>query len=116
MARKTKPKLEYFSNADVPISPAEQIIIYTLHKHNIPYLREVSFKGFKSPKGGHYRYDFFFPHKNLIIEYDGKKYHKSNNVNDSIKNVFCHKHRIRIVRFNAKHYYHLEKELLRLLK
>lgn len=110
-----KNPLSYFSSTDIPVSPAEQIIIYILDKHNIPYIREVSFKGFTSPKGGYYRYDFYFPKKNLIIEYDGKNYHR-NGKNDNIKNIFCRNNGINIIRFNSKHYYHLEKELLKIFR
>lgn len=112
---KLNKKLNYFENKEIPVSPAEQIIIYCLDKHRISYLREVSFQGFKSPQGGHYRYDFYFPTRNLIIEYDGKKYHKIGN-NDNIKNIFCQRNKINITRLNAKHYYHLEKVLLKILK
>lgn len=109
-----KSKLQYFTTSVEP-SKAEDLIIYFLNKNNIKYEREVSFKGFTSPKGGYYRYDFFFPQSNLILEYDGKLYHR-NKTNDNIKNIFCRNNGIKIVRFNSKHYYHLDIELQKLIK
>ena len=112
--KKKKNNLSFFSTVVEP-SKAEDLIIYFLHKYNVPYHREVSFKGFTSPAGGHYRYDFYLPQCNLIIEYDGKLYHK-NKKNDNIKNIFCRNNGINIIRFNSKHYYHLEQELLKVFK
>lgn len=111
---KKKTKLSFFTS-DIEPSKAEDLIIYYLNKYNIPFNREVSFKGFISPKGGYYRYDFYLPQYNLIIEYDGKMYH-DNKVNDIIKNTFCRKNNINIVRFNSKHYYHLNTEIQKLIK
>jgi hypothetical protein len=108
--------VKYFVTEDICPSVAEQLIIDIFKKHNIEYLREVSFEGCISEKGYYYRYDFYLPSKNLVIEYDGKAYHKEGNTKDIEKNKFCENHQIRIVRFNNKHYYSLEKHLLKLLK
>lgn len=108
--------IKYWVKEGVRPSYAERIIIGVLNKHRIPYLREVSFENFKTPKKGYYRFDFYFPDKNLIIEYDGRKYHKEGNTKDTEKNLFCLKNGIRLIRLNYKHYYSLEKHLLKLLK
>lgn len=114
--KKTKLKktdsLSWFTNPDVQSSVAETLLHYFLSKNNIPFEQEVSFKGFKTPNGGHYRYDFYLPKKNLLIEYDGKGFHNSN-PNDTAKNMFAKAKGIRLVRFNSHHYYNLEKELLK---
>jgi len=115
-SKKTKRiNLLYFEKLDVKPSPAELLIMNVLDKINIIYYREVSFNGFTTDKGHYYRYDFYIPSKNLIIEYDGKAYH-NNKVNDVIKNKFCKDNKIKLVRLNSKHYYHLDSEIKRLLK
>lgn len=107
-------KLKYFTS-DIEPSPAEEKIIHTLTKLRIKYLREVSFENFKTPNGGYYRFDFFFPTRNTIVEYDGKDYHK-NNESDKIKDIFCKKNKIRIVRISSESYFKLEKTLRNILR
>lgn len=109
-----KGKLKYFTSEMEP-SHAEARIMAILKKNRVPYLREVSFENFKSPKGGYYRYDFYFPNKNLIIEYDGKDYHLEGNENDIIKNKFCKKNKIRLVRLNLSSWHHLERSIKNIL-
>lgn len=107
--------LSYFETKGIKPSPAEELIINVLNKLNINYYKEVSFNGFTTNKGYYYRYDFYIPSKNLIIEYDGKLYH-DNQTNDKIKNKFCLDNKIRLVRLNAKHYHNLDSEIKKLLK
>lgn len=113
--RQENINLNYFENKDIKSSPAEELIIIALDKIKVKYYREVSFSNFTTNTGHYYRYDFYIPSKNLIIEYDGKAYH-NNNLNDVIKNKFCLNNKIKLVRLNAKHYYSLEKELRKILK
>lgn len=113
--KQRKTKLEWFSTASVPASPAELIISKILDQLKVSYVREVSFHNFTSEKGHHYRYDFYLPKYNIILEYDGKQYHK-NKTNDNIKNIFCKRNNIKIVRYCAKHYYNLDKYIKKLLK
>lgn len=110
--KKTK-SLSWFTNSEVIPSVAETLIHYFLRKNNIPFEQEVSFKGFVTPNGGHYRYDFYLPKKNLLIEYDGKGFH-NNNMNDIAKTMYAKANNIRLVRLNADHYYKLEKEILKI--
>lgn len=105
--------LKYFTT-EVEASHAELKIMIILDKNRIKYLREVSFDNFVTEKGGHYRFDFYFPDKNLIIEYDGKNWHKDK-TNDEIKNNFCKKNKIRLVRLTASDYYKLEKSIKNIL-
>ena len=105
----------YFTTEGIEPSPAEQMIMDVLDKYKVHYLREVSFKGFTSPKGGYYRYDFFLPQRNLVIEYDGQKYHRWK-TNDTVKNLYCRNNGIHIVRLNNKHYFKLEYHLKKIIK
>lgn len=111
--RKEDLNLSYFENKEIQPSPAEVLIIKVLIKHKIKFLREVSFTEFTTPTGHHYRYDFYLPDKNILIEYDGKGFH-NNNMNDKIKNQYAMKHKIKLIRYSAKHYYNLEKEICKL--
>lgn len=107
--------LQYFTQDTITPSVAEKIISDFLNKYNINFSREVYFKDLVSPKGGYYRYDFYLPDYNLIIEYDGKKWHKDK-TRDDIKNKYCLDNNINIVRFSSKHYYQLDKHIKRVLK
>ena len=50
----------------------ESIIEEELNKYNIKYYREVEFDSLINKETGYrYRFDFFIPDKNTIIEYDG---------------------------------------------
>lgn len=106
---KSNKRLEWFTS-DIEASNSESLIMCALDNLNIAYFREVSFEGFKTGRGGHYRYDFFIPHKNILIEYDGREYHK-NNPNDLSKTMFAKKHKIKLIRLNYKHYYIFDKVL-----
>lgn len=106
-------KFLYFTT-EVSPSPAEGLIMKVLKSLSVEYIREVSFTHFKSPRGGYYRYDFFLPKQNLIIEYDGAQYH-INNPNDKIKNRFCKKNKISLIRLNSVHYYCMKDTLSNLL-
>lgn len=112
--KKVKRKPDYWPNREIKPSPAEVLIRSILKKLGIPYQREVSFRGFKSLGGGYYRYDFYLVRHNTIIEYDGKGFH-NDTTNDDIKDEFCRSKGIKMVRFNAENYYHLEDEIKKLI-
>lgn len=110
----TSDGLEYFSTFNKP-SIAEAKIMSNLNSLGISYTREVSFKDFKTSNGGYYRFDFFIPSKNIIIEYDGKEWHKDKE-SDTIKNEFCKTNNIKLIRLTSKHYYKLKETLKRRIK
>lgn len=87
-------------------SPVEDIIRNILNGYSIEFHIEVSFKALKYNNGQYPRFDFYIPSINTIIEYDGKKYHKTieQKKNDMFKTNYCNKNGIKIVRYNIKHY------------
>lgn len=100
----------WYCMSGIDPSPAEQIIIDHLKFYpDVIWHREVCFERFNTPKGYPYRFDFYIPSLNIIIEYDGSKWH--NTVNsmeiDGLKTKFCADHSIRMVRYNKQHYYQL---------
>lgn len=98
-------------------SIAEKRIIDILKSARIKYFREVSFKKCNSKKGFPLRFDFYFPHKNLLLEYDGKQHSKKENkINDGLKNQFAADHGIFLVRLNRRSWGNLEHVVLRTLK
>lgn len=107
-------KLRYYTN-DIDPSPAEALIMMSLEKLKIRYLREVSFNSFITPNGGYYRFDFYIPSKNILIEYDGKEWHKDN-PSDKAKDDFCKKYKIKLIRLDYKDYYKFTKVLKKKLK
>lgn len=97
-------------------SPTERRISLVLKKSKVKFVTECSFKGF-GYENYSYRFDFYLPDYNVIIEYDGKHHLKEKiKLNDNIKNKFCKDNGIKIYRFNIKHYVDLEKYIVRLLK
>ena len=93
-------------------SIGEEKISQLLSNNNIIYEREKIFDDFKP-----YRYDFYV-NKEYIIEYDGKQHFsnyswgseihtiKESQDRDTLKNNYCHKHQIPIIRIP---YTHLDK-------
>lgn len=55
-------------------SKGEKRIDTFLHEHNIVYISEKYFKWDKQPKK--YRYDFFLPEYNIIVEYHGRQHYE----------------------------------------
>lgn len=93
------------------ISPAEQLIIDQLSRYRVEWHREVSFNTMPlTPKGSTYRYDFYLPQHNTIIEYQGKHWHVSEErlAADKVKAAFCKKHSIDLIIWSGEHYYHIE--------
>lgn len=99
-------------------SQAEIKIIEQLIRYPIKWYSEVSFEGFKTNNGGFYRFDFYIPSLDLIIEYDGERYHNTEEAiaRDKIKTEFCTTYGIKLVRYNKQHYYHLDTQIAGLLK
>ncbi len=89
--------LTFKSQPDIPPSFAESKIMKHLDGLHIPYHREVSFN--KSL----YRYDFYLPVHNLIIEYDGKEWHNSDQSKkrDGIKNKLANDLGIKLIRIQG---------------
>lgn len=110
VVKKIPFSLKYQEHPEIEPSEAEKLIIAELTLLKIKFLREVSFGGFNTENGGSYRFDFFLPSYNLIIEYDGKEFHKDL-TRDKIKNEFCKKYNITIIRLNSKHYFKMSETL-----
>lgn len=89
-------------------SSLEEHIISILKKEKIKFERE---KTYPDLKFGYYRFDFFLPQKNLIIEVDGAQHYKFSKVfhkkrqdflkaqeRDRRKNAYCLSHNITLYR------------------
>lgn len=99
--------MNYTTYPNCKPSFAEELIINILNSRNIEFDREVSFEGLINPATQQpLRYDFYIPHFNIIIEYDGIESHASNEVKarDNIKNNFAKKHRIKLIRISGINY------------
>ena len=96
-------------------SKGEKSINEVLKKYNINYIPNNRFKdctGLPNKKGFCYelKYDFFIPDKNMIIEFDGEQHFKpissmrgesgfdKNQKYDKIKNDYCEKNGIKLIR------------------
>jgi len=88
-------------------SRGENSVISYLESKNILFLREHSFSDCKRKK--RLRFDFYLPEYNTIIEYDGEHHFRENkyfgignlnyiSTNDEIKNQYCLKNNINIIR------------------
>ena len=105
---------EYLRNGDTTScgclkqSKGEEKIINILQYNNIPFEKEKIFKNFKYKDTNRYpRFDFYVNNK-YIIEYDGKQHFKKDTgygrdlieikEKDKIKNEYCFKHNIPIIR------------------
>ena len=62
---------------------------YVLNK---TYFKEYTFDNFKSEKGGHFRYDFYIPSKNLLIEYNGEQHYLPKKKFGGIKQLKIQRH------------------------
>lgn len=98
-------------------SEAEKIIIRALNGHEIEYYTEVSFEGMRYSTGSYARYDFWIPSMNLLIEYDGVEAHSTEEQlhRDRLKNHFCKRNNIKLIRFNKYVYYNLGQEVAKLI-
>lgn len=124
-----KAARKWFVNKDiVHNSEAERIIEHIIKQYDVLYDREISFDGLKFSTGGHARFDFiitrlvkFLPtkvlrHCEIVIEYDGKESHKTEEqkARDKIKTDFCKTNGIKLIRWNSQDYYHLEERIAEL--
>lgn len=99
--------MNYQTYPECTPSFAEQKIMNRLMLERVVFAREVSFAGLINPETRQpLRYDFYIPAFNLIIEYDGKEYHKAADVKarDAIKNKFAEENRIRLFRISGLNY------------
>ena len=91
-----------------------------INLYDIKYYTEVSFKGLKTGISdlSLLRFDFYIPSKRILIEYDGKDFHKEEDQRkrDKIKNLFCHHKNIKLIRLSSNDIPTLELQLLRILR
>ena len=118
---KNKKDTTWFIDDKYPVpepSEAEKAIIAELNKYNIRWKREVSFRGLQFNAWSYPRFDFYLYNNNIIIEYDGKLYHNTGKTRatDKAKEKFCKDNGIRVIRYNAKHYYQLGMHIQLLIK
>lgn len=85
-------------------SKGEMAIAEFLKNESIYFESEWYFKGLYNYNRTTFLYfDFYIPDYNLVIEYDGKQHYNSNKmehqkVNDFLKNAFCKKNGINLLR------------------
>ncbi len=103
-----KGYLDYLECSSNVESIGERIIKTFLENNKIPFEKEKTFDGCSNLKK--LRFDFYLPDHNICIEYDGILHYKSNILfggeeqfkkqkrNDKIKNKWCKKNNIRLLR------------------
>jgi hypothetical protein len=82
---------------------------------NIPYIEQKTFDLCRNPKTNTLlRFDFYIPHLNLCIEYDGELHYRSSSIfggdetlsrikkNDMIKTNWCLENNIKLIRIPYK--------------
>ena len=120
---KEPESLGYFIDpriVDNEVSAAEKMIAGILDTYRLKYHQEVSMYGLMLPTGGYARYDFLlqvgYPY--VLCEYDSVLHHSSKyqRSRDSLKTQWCIDRNIRLLRWNNKHYYHMEYEIEILLQ
>jgi len=101
----------HLSNHGCPVckeSKGEKQIRILLENKNVKYIPQKKFKECKDKR--ELPFDFYLPEYNTCIEYDGKQHFEINNFfggkksfrmiknNDNIKNEFCIKNKIKLIR------------------
>ena len=93
-------------------SKGENTIREILETNNIKYISQKSFNGCTYKRK--LKFDFYLYDKNICIEYDGiqhfepndffggKKYFNETKKKDNIKNIFCSKNNIKLIRISYK--------------
>lgn len=105
-------------------SPGEQKVIDFLKKNKIKFIREKNFEELINPKtGAKLFFDFWIPSKNYVIEYDGKQHYEvskykkvgrqkaelaSQQHRDKVKNDFCRRNGIIMLRIPYYEYFRME--------
>lgn len=91
-------------------SHGEKYIIDFLENNSVEYIKEKTFNGCLSHEGYKLRFDFYLPNLNMCIEYDGLQHYKpldyfggieqfkNTKMNDEIKNIYCEKNNIGLLR------------------
>lgn len=80
-----------------------------LEKHNIKYISQKTFEDCFNPLSkGKFRFDFYLPDYNICIEYDGEQHFQEVSIfkddlktiqyRDKLKNQYCKKHNIDLIR------------------
>lgn len=94
------------------MSRGEKKVENELNNNKIFFKRQFVFKKCRSKKDRPLRFDFYIPSKHTCIEFDGEQhsnknsrfYTKQGEENDTIKNCFCKKNKINLVRISYKDY------------
>lgn len=93
-------------------SKGERIIRQFLLKNNIIFIKQKTFSKCLSDKNKKLKFDFYLPDYNMCIEYDGEQHNKvvehwggetdfiKRKIRDNIKNEYCLKNNIRLIRIN----------------
>lgn len=99
-------------------SVAEQMIAGILDTYSVHYITEMAFLGLQLPTFGYPRYDFYLYDHKLCIEYDGQPSHGTEYqvMKDRLKDTFCKENGLTLVRYNKRHFYHLEQHIGSLMK
>lgn len=116
---KEKRILQYTIKIDSKQSSGEAVLADKLAELKLPFFQEVAFDDLSF-----FRFDFFLPYSNAVIEVDGPQhkkftpeYHKTEadfikqRKNDNIKRKFAYKNNIIYVRFNYSELGNIEAKL-----
>lgn len=105
-------------------STGEKRIKDFLDNRGIEYQREYTFEDLRGKGGNKLRFDFAIMNNGvlkMLIEYDGKQHFeytplfKDNSIiqeHDNMKNIYCEKHNIPLLRINYKDFCHIEDILI----
>lgn len=111
----TKPKTFKWKPVDKP-TKGEANIMDFLTKHGIVFVREKQFKGLLNPDTRQpLRMDFYLKELNVCIEFDGRQHFEvckrwnmteidlhNQKMRDSVKNDFCIRRKIKMIRIHYK--------------
>lgn len=127
-------KHQYLIKGNCPscnLTKGEERVRDFLEKYNINYEVEKTFKGCKYK--GSLRFDFYIPSQNACIEYDGEQHFdivdfeggssekelkeklKLNKKRDSIKDKYCKKNGIKLLRIPYYEFDNIENKLIEFL-
>lgn len=102
-------------------SKGEREITRILNKYNIENVSQCRFEGCKFKQ--QLPFDFYLPKYNILIEYDGEQHYKmfdyfggfdkfvNTKIRDTIKNEYCKKNNIKLIRIPYWEYENIEKIL-----